>query len=258
MKKIESRQNPLFKQALKLSHDTRSNPDLIIVEGAKLISEAIEAGAVAQTLFLTAGTKLPEFDVNCIELPTALFKELSTVTSPADAICIFSQKEPQPLAKLCQKAKMLVVLDRLQDPGNIGTIIRTSEAMGADAVILLSGCCSSNNTKVIRAAMGSSFRLPVYNRIEAQELFQLLTKHLFTCICTDMQGQSVHSFSFPEKSALFLGQEGSGTAEKVEKECAMKLAIPMQGRVESLNVATSAAICLYEWSKQQAHRPEKS
>ncbi len=254
MKRIESRQNPLFKQALKLSTDTRSNPDLVIVEGVKLIREAHQAGAIAQTLFLTADSTspLPQFDVNTIELPTALFKELSTVTSPADAICIFSTKEPQPLEQLCKKAKMLVVLDRLQDPGNIGTIIRTSEAMGANAVVFLNGCCSPNNTKVVRAAMGSTFRLPIYSRVEAEDFFGLLARHQFVGICADMQGKSLHSFAFPEKSALFLGQEGSGTAEKVEKECAMKLAIPMRGRVESLNVATSAAICLYEWSKQQA------
>lgn len=260
MKIIESRQNPIFKQALKIAQDSRSFPGMVIVEGEKLIREALEAGANAVSFFKTgkSNVNLPQLNSLAIELTQPLFRELSTVTSPTDALCVFAVKEPPELAQLLKSAKMLVVLDRLQDPGNIGTIIRTSEAMGAQAVLLLNGCCSSTNTKVVRAAMGSTFRLPVYDKIAGETLFALLKKHDFTGICADMNGTSIFSTAFPERSALFLGQEGNGIAEKIAKDCAMKLAIPMQGRVESLNVATSAAICLYEWSKQQLNRPVSS
>ncbi|MEW6711926.1 MAG: RNA methyltransferase, partial [Candidatus Riflebacteria bacterium] len=98
--------------------------------------------------------------------------------------------------------------------------------------------------------MGSTFRLPAYDQIDIDNLFELLQKFEFTKICAHMSGQKLTEFSFPDRTALFLGNEGQGVAEKIKKVCAMKLAIPMYGQVESLNVATSAAICLYEWAKQ--------
>lgn len=143
---------------------------------------------------------------------------------------------------------MLVVLDRLQDPGNIGTIIRTSEAMGASAIILLNGCCNSNNHKVIRAAMGSSFRLPVIPNVDVKNLFNLLNKNNYMTICDDMKGTNIVNYKFSEKSALFIGQEGQGLSDYIIANCRSRIAIPMYGQVESLNVATSTAICLYEWS----------
>lgn len=256
MKKIESRQNPNFKQALKFVQDSRNFPDLVLVEGEKLIDEALQAGACAKTFFMTARTenRFPQLHDISIELTPSLFKELSTVVSPADSICIFEKPAPPSLGEVVAKASLLVIFDRLQDPGNIGTIIRTSEAMGADAAILLHGSCSSNNSKVIRAAMGSNFRLPLFDRIDTEDLFTQLEKNNFVCICADMKGDSIVDFAFPDRSALFFGQEGSGVSEFIKNHCAMKLAIPMQGQVESLNVATSAAICLYEWSKQRLSR----
>ena len=141
---------------------------------------------------------------------------------------------------------MLVVLDRLQDPGNIGTIMRTSEAMGASAIILLKGCCSPNNHKVIRATMGSSFRLPVIPNVDVKNLFNLLNKNNYMTICADMKGTNIVNYKFAEKSALFIGQEGQGLSDYIIANCRSRIAIPTCGQVESLNVATSTAICLYE------------
>ena len=150
-----------------------------------------------------------------------------------------------------KEAAMLVVLDRLQDPGNIGTIMRTSEAMGVSAIILLKDCCNPNNHKVIRAAMGSSFRMPVVSNVDVQNLFKLLNKNGYLTICADMHGQILKEFNFAEKSALFMGQEGKGLSDFIIKNCKSRVAIPMCGEVESLNVATSTAICLYEWARNK-------
>lgn len=252
MKLIESRQNPHFKQALKIAADRRSFPDLFLVEGEKLIREAIAAGLKPEQIFLTAKSSgnFSKFHAICTELSPGLFRELSTVVSPADALAIFRRPEHEPLHDLLGRARLILVLDRLQDPGNIGTTIRAAEAMGADTVVLLQGCCSFLNHKAVRAAMGSSFRLPVHENVDARQLLELLRAENFELIGTDMNGCSIHRFQFPGRSALILGQEGSGIAANLKKECSLLLAIPMQGQVESLNVATSAAICLYEWSKQ--------
>lgn len=187
----------------------------------------------------------------CYQVPRTLMRELSTVQNPAE-ILAFLTPPPQPaLNDILKKPGLLLVLDRLQDPGNIGTIIRTSEAMGASAIVLLKGCCSHFNHKVIRAAMGSSFRLPIAAEVERNHLFSLLKQHSFATVCADMHGQPLPSYSFPDHCAFFFGQEGQGLADEIIKECNSRLAIPMQGQVESLNVATSAAICLYEWSRNR-------
>jgi TrmH family RNA methyltransferase len=123
--------------------------------------------------------------------------------------------------------------------------------MGADAVCCLTGTCSPDNTKVIRAAMGSSFRLPVFCKLQFAELDQSLKKAGFKTICADMKGSSIFNFTFPERCAIFLGQEGQGVEKFIKDKCSIKLAIPMPGQVESLNVAASSAIFLYEWARQQ-------
>jgi TrmH family RNA methyltransferase len=121
--------------------------------------------------------------------------------------------------------------------------------MGADAVLLLSGTCSYLNSKSIRASMGSLFRVPVFADLVLSDICTLLRKQSFTILSADMEGKSLFSFKFPAKTALVMGQEGRGVSSAIKKECSDSLAIPMQGKVESLNVATSAAICLYEWQK---------
>ncbi|MDN5279296.1 MAG: methyltransferase, TrmH family [Clostridiales bacterium] len=254
MKIIESRNNPIIKKALKVARDSKGQSGLFIVEGEKLIREALKSGAVAETFFRTRSTRLniPELADISIEIPPVLFRELSTVTSPSDAICLFRYSRPQNFEEALAGANMLVVIDRLQDPGNLGTIFRTAEAMGVQAIALLKGSCSHLNPKSIRAAMGSAFRLSIFSDLEFHDLKRLLIKYDFSAICADMSGQSLYSFSFPDRTALFFGQEGRGLAEEIKKECTIRLAIPMQGQVESLNVATSASICLYEWAKQQS------
>lgn len=254
MKTIESRHNPLFKRALKIVTDRKSNPDLFIVEGQKLITEAIQSGALPETYFRTCATNtcLAQLDEITIEIPPSLFKELSTTVSPPDGICIFRYSQQHDLNNILKNGKLVVIIDRLQDPGNLGTIFRTSEALGANAVIILQGTCSHLNNKVTRAAMGSSFRIPIFPGIDFTNLSKSLGKFQFTNICTDMSGSCIFDFDFPEKCALILGQEGQGISAEIKKDCAIRLAIPMQGQVESLNVATSAAICLYEWAKQQS------
>ena len=154
-------------------------------------------------------------------------RELSTVQTPSNIIAFLTPCPAPNLEDVVNEAEMLVVLDRLHDPGNIGTIMRTSEAMGVSAVILLKDCCNPNNHKVIRAAMGSSFRLPVVANVDVQSLFQILNKNGYMTICADMQGEILNNFKFAEKSALFMGQEGKGLSDFIIKNCKSRVAIPI-------------------------------
>jgi len=252
LKKIESRENQLFKNALKVCKGIFSDAPCLLVEGSKLIKEALASGALATQVFVTdpaAIDEFPELERRCCVLPHTLFKELSSIQTQTRIIALFSPPSPSDLEPMVSSSSALVVLDRLQDPGNMGTIMRTSEAMGIEGIILLKGCCSPYNSKVIRAAMGSSFRLPMCINVDPCHLLSVFNKHGFSSICADMNGVSLFEYGFPGKCAMFFGQEGQGLDTKILKECTDRLAIPMQGQVESLNVAASAAICLYELAK---------
>ena len=256
MKQIESKANQQFKRAQRV-FSGRSDEKLLLVEGHKLLDEALKSGAIPEMVFVEDARALRgklELERFCYQVGRAMYRELSSVQNPAEIIAFLAPPPSVAPDKALASASMTLVLDRLQDPGNIGTIMRSSEAMGVDLLVMLKGCCNQFNPKIIRAAMGSSFRLPVVAEIDAPELFKLLQKNRITSICADMHGQPLPEFVFPQRCALFLGQEGQGLAEEILQECNSRLAIPMQGQVESLNVATSAAICLYEWARVRRTR----
>ena len=291
MKQIESRNNPIIKRAFKAISNPNSE-NLILVEGYKLLGEALKSGAKPVIILVTCeehklqrilttarndgynsnlvGNKnnptnhkrdesvtnksTINYDNITYKISKGLMRELSTVQTPSEVIAFLTPSPAPILEDVIKKSEMLVVLDRLQDPGNIGTIMRTSEAMGASAIILLKDCCNPNNHKVIRAAMGSSFRLPFIYNVDVQKLFSILNKNGYMTICADMKGTILKDFKFAEKSAIFMGQEGRGLSDFIINNCKSRVAIPMFGEVESLNVATSAAICLYEWARTKGER----
>ncbi len=268
MKQIESKNNPIIKRAIKAINNP-SGEKLIVVEGHKLLNEALKSGAKPEMIFVEneesfykAHRSSPILDGGSVfgetkdqkglyKVSRGLMRELSTVQTPSEIIAFLTPAISPELEEVVKKSKMLVVLDRLQDPGNIGTIMRTSEAMGASAIILLKGCCNPNNHKIIRAAMGSSFRLPIVSNVDVHNLFDFLNKNAYQTICADMEGTILKNFKFTEKSALFMGQEGQGLSDYIINNCKSRVSIPMYGKVESLNVATSTAICLYEWSRNK-------
>ncbi|PKL42920.1 MAG: hypothetical protein CVV41_12920 [Candidatus Riflebacteria bacterium HGW-Riflebacteria-1] len=258
LKSIDSKSNALVKKALRISSGKAHEADpLLVVEGFKLIDEALKSGARLQMCFVCEAELLidrPEIASRAILVPRNLLRELTTVQTPGSVIAYFDPVSQQDADVVLTRSSMVIVLDRIQDPGNLGTIMRTGEALGADAIIMLKGCCSQYNPKAIRAAMGSSFRLPTINAPDHTSAIELLKRHGFTCLATGMHGKKLPEFSFPSKSAIFFGQEGQGLDEQIFSECTVTLAIPMQGQVESLNVATSVAVCLYEWARAGSSR----
>ena len=192
-----------------------------------------------------------ELEPVSFQISRGLLREISSVQNPTGIVAWLTPPPPPDLERAVEAARKVLVLDRLQDPGNIGTIMRTGEAMGIHLLVLLHGCCSIFNHKIARAAMGSNFRLAVCHDVNFQALAKLLKKYATPLLCADMEGTPVADFLFPHRAALVLGQEGRGLDREILNECNSRLAIPMQGRVESLNVATSAAICLYEWARSR-------
>jgi len=145
-------------------------------------------------------------------------------------------------------AALVLVLDAIQDPGNLGTLIRSADAFAADCVIALPGTVDYWNPKVVRAAAGAAFRVPLVHAA-ADELWAWLAQHAFTICGADIQGESIAGAQLTGNIALVAGNEGSGLRRETREHVTRTVTIPMPGRAESLNVGVAAGILLYELSR---------
>lgn len=244
---ITSRQNSLIQQIrqLAVSRALRKRTELCLCDGEKLLREAITARIPIETVLFTGRQpqNLPE-GVRLVQVDAALMEYVSPMDTPPGLLFLAKMAEeelPDHLDGDCY-----LVLDGVQDPGNVGTIIRTADAFGCDAVILVNGCADHCSPKTIRASMGAVFRLPVY-RTDTEILLRRLQQDGILLYGAALRGdtQDIRSMT-ARRRALALGSEGSGLTEKILQYCAGTVRIPMRERCESLNVATAAAVLLWE------------
>ena len=149
-----------------------------------------------------------------------------------------------------ERESVLLVLDAVQDPGNLGTLIRSADAFGAAAIIALSGTTDFWSPKVVRSAAGAAFRRPLIN-LGDDEAWRWLADHDVLVCGADMNGVAVDSLQLEKAVALVVGNEGSGLREATRAHVTQVVAIPMRGATESLNVAVAASILLYEFSRRR-------
>jgi TrmH family RNA methyltransferase len=264
IKEITSPANHLLKQAKALHERSgRDKSRLFLLEGAKLINEAIERKievldiAVSES-FLKQG--LPNVNQSKIKflnmLPDKLFSEFGTTTTPTGIAAIARMPECALDSCLDQADALIVICDSIQDPGNLGTILRTSLAFGADAVVLSKGCVDLYSSKVLRGAMGASFALPVMRDAELRDVIPQIRKHKIVTIALDAGGtKSLFDFDLRPATALILGNEGHGLRGEIAELADLKIMIPMRNQVESLNVGVSATVVLAECARQRNHAP---
>lgn len=146
----------------------------------------------------------------------------------------------------------VIILDRVQDPGNLGTIIRTADAVGALGLILLEGCVDAYSPKVVRASMGSLFHLPVVQDVTAEEALTWCYRNGYEPAATALKNaQNVYKADISKKMAFLFGNEANGVAEELQAAAETRLFIPMAGLAESMNVAMAAGIILFEGLRQR-------
>lgn len=151
-----------------------------------------------------------------------------------------------------EKAPMLILLEDLQDPGNLGTILRTAEGAGAAGVIMSKGCVDIYNPKVIRSTMGSIYRVPFLYVEDFAETVQSLQKHDICVYAAHLKGEkSYDEFSFEKGTAFMIGNEGNGLKEETAQLADEYLLIPMAGKVESLNAAIATSVLAFEAARQR-------
>ena len=254
MERITSRRNPLITRLRKLGADKKARraEGLFLCEGVKLVEEALRWGCRMEALVAAEGVELPgglPEGIRLAEVPADVFKSLSTVDTPQGLLALCRTPALTPPEALAPGRYL--VLDGVQDPGNVGTIWRTADALGADGVFLLPGCAEPYAPKTVRATMGACFRLPVWES-GLEQLTGLLRGAGLPLYATALRADTADLRSAElSRAAVVIGSEGRGVSQAVLEACTMTLKIPMRDRCESLNAATAAAVVLWEgWRSQ--------
>jgi TrmH family RNA methyltransferase len=258
--KITSSSNQQIKDIIQIREKrAKFRHTAFLIEGPHLVEMALNAGVQIKEVFATEAfinTKehqvmLKKIAETVFEVSEQILKKITDTETPQGIVAV-AGCEPGTLDTLTLKAKpLLVVLDAIQDPGNLGTIIRTADAAGADAVILLSGSCDAFMPKVIRATAGSIFNLPLVYAEPDTLVDWLSKKNIKLAVTAADAGKTVFDADLGGNIAIAFGNEAHGVSDQLKKAADLFLQIPIFGKAESLNVATSAAICLYEAVRQR-------
>ena len=234
MKTITSRHNPLLKR---IREAIREHNDEIVIEGPKPVADALASGwRPIAVVTREAGADLPAAQAVTVALADDLFDSLTETKNAQSVIGLFERPRARAAEILARRDTIAVALDGVQDPGNVGTIVRLAAAFDASGVLLLPGSADAYGPKAIRASVGAILSVPVARTTLAE-----LVESDVPLIATALDGASGDP---PGRNAVIVfGNEGAGVSYAV-LERAQHLSIPMSGRVESLNVASSAAILL--------------
>lgn len=255
---VQSKQNPRVKELrATLLRPGRGEGELIALEGAHLIKEALRSGVELQTVFVAMGHEARLAELNLPEateilvLPEELLASAVTTESP-QPIAALAHPRNWAWEELLTPGALVVVLAGIQDPGNLGTILRSAEAFGATGAILLSGAVSRWNAKAMRASAGSVFRLPALASSEGKAIQRLREAGVRLLATSSHEAEALGGCNLTGPVAILIGSEGAGLAPELAAQCDARVTIPCPGPVESLNAAVAASILLYEAARQRS------
>lgn len=234
-------------QTLLKKSKERFSQGLFVVEGVRMAKEAVSLGIIEKVYLSESFEGKADFDGVPMEIVSdSILAGVSDTVTSQGVIALVKIPKRDP-SSIIEKAKAVVMLENLQDPGNLGTIIRTAEAAGMDAVILSENSVDVYNPKVVRSTMGALFRMPVVYVQGFTELVKEMGEKGWNTIATHLSA----SIDFTEadykgKTAVLVGNEGNGLTDAVTDAAVTKVIIPMEGQVESLNAGIAAALMMYE------------
>jgi TrmH family RNA methyltransferase len=255
---ITSTSNRQIKNIIQINKKSkvRKEADVFVVEGIKMFAEAPRERIVQVYVSATFILKQDNIDIlaniNYEVLEDNVFLAISDTKTPQGILCIVKQYHYDVMDIIMKNKPHIIVLEDLQDPGNLGTIMRAGEGAGISGVILSNNCVDIYNPKTIRSTMGSIYRVPfvyVENLINTVEIFK---KYNITTYAAHLkQSQNYETLDFSKPTAFMIGNEGNGLSDELSSMADAYLKIPMVGKVESLNAAIAASILMYETSKQR-------
>lgn len=253
----------LSKEKLKQIHKLKTEKERekegkFLIEGLRLCEEALCSNWETELVLFSSefdesqeGQRLFEgFSKKGIEIFKTKKKEIEKLadTETPQGIMALVKKKKFTLSKdILKNSSLLLGLDNIRDPGNLGTMIRTADAAGADGVLLSKGCVELYNPKVVRSTMGSVFHLPVIENLDLPEVMPDLKKDGFKIIVSEVhEGKDYTEVDYPEKTCLVIGNEASGISQQILNLADERIKIPIFGKAESLNASIAAGILLYE------------
>jgi TrmH family RNA methyltransferase len=241
MRRIDSATNPLVKTLRRLAHPRKREAQFLL-EGKKLVEAAIASGTEIATIVVSSTYRsTPPRDVAVVELEDTLFTSVSTLASPEGILAIARR----PSAAIPREG-LIAVAAGIQDPGNLGALARVVEATGAAGLIVLKGSTDPFGPKAVRGSMGSVLRVPV---CEVSDMSELDTFRKIALV--PRGGSDYKKVNWASPCAVVLGGESAGIDDEMRSRCDAEASIPMHGEVESLNVATAAALVLYEATRRE-------
>lgn len=236
---ISSRTNERIKAVRALQqHKERERTGLHLIEGDKLVRDAALSGAEIETIYALFDADVPK-GYEVVPVSPSVMEAISTQKTPQSLCAVV--RTPSTMCPITYPHGLIVALDRLQDPGNLGTIARTADALGASGILLSPDSVDPYSPKALRAAMGSTYHLPVWIGDLTAELPHLKQQG-YACICGHLGGESVLP-PHGEDVVLVVGNEGNGVSDAVAALCSL-YRMPMRGRAESLNAAVFAALMM--------------
>jgi len=259
VKQITSHSNPLVKEikGLVSQRKHRTQSGLFVAEGLKLATDALEAGWVVR--YLALGPEARENPIAqkaaatakaqgalILEVNTAVMSAMTRKDNPQMVVGVYEQKLHALEAIDPEASSVWIALDRVRDPGNLGTIIRTADAVGASGVILIDDCTDPFAVETVRATMGSLFHVPVV-KTGAAQFKGLLKRWPGTVAGTHLEGSvDYREPEYGEPVLLVMGNEQKGLSDEMAAACKTLIRIPQAGQADSLNLAVATGICLYE------------
>ena len=242
-------QMKLVQQLIKKAK-ARKESGLFVVEGMKMFREAPQERIEK---VYASSSFLKEAENQSVILDK-VFKNLSDTVTPQGILFLIKRVET-PIKEILktkdEKAPFLMILEDLQDPGNMGTILRTAEGAGVTGIILSKNCVDLYNPKVIRSTMGSIYRMPVM-QADLLEILPVLKENKIQTYAAHLKGKNwYHEEDYTEGTAFFIGNEGNGLSDELSDSADCLIKIPMEGKVESLNAAMAAGILMYETARQR-------
>ena len=255
---VQSRQNSRVKELRSgFARPGRSDQGHISIEGEHLLEEAVRSGLRVDAVFYRSGSEhlldrveLPG-EAELLELPAEVFSSAVSTESPQGIAALVEPPSFTLEDALAGPAPLVVVAAGLQDPGNLGTLVRSAEAFGASGVLTLPGTVSLWNAKTLRASSGSAFRLPVVAVREDEAFAALRERKIAVLAAVAASGMDATACDLRRATALMIGNEGSGLPASLLKEADVRITITCSGPVESLNAAIAGSVLLYEASRQR-------
>ena len=269
MNVISSKNNEFVKHIKKLKDKKyRDLNNEFIIEGIKIIEEAINENAKIKQIIICDDcektSSIPKelmYEIakyECVYVTNQIFETLTDVKNPQGIMAIVEKnmiasqlKKEDEIQSIDYTQDIIVALDDIQDPGNLGTILRTVDSIGINQILVSKGTADSYNPKVVRSTMGAIFRVKIIECENLKEVLQNLKKQKYNVVVTSLKTKnSIYDVDY-NKKIIVIGNEANGVSEEIQKIADEKVKIPMLGKTESLNASVATGIILYEYVRQK-------